>query len=130
MIAWFARQTAEWIGRRACLVIVALGAGMLAAYLVALSAFPTRGDRAIFGDATHHFVQLRSVVFDRDLHFRNEYTRIYGLQGGEPGTEWVDRDFTETGHVRNYMPVGPALLWAPLYLLCRQVCMRCSRLPD
>ena len=75
------------------------------------------GDRAIVGDATHHFVQLRSLVFDRDLHFRNEYTRIYGLQGGEPGTEWVHRDFTETGHVRNYMPVGPALLWAPLYLL-------------
>jgi hypothetical protein len=104
-------------GRRAGFVIAMLGAGMLVAYLTALSAVPRANGRAIFGDATHHFVQLRSLVFDRDLHFQNDYTRIYGLQRGKPGTEWVYRDFTETGHVRNYMPVGPALLWAPLYLL-------------
>ena len=108
-------------GRRAGFVIGMLGAGMLVAYLTALSAVPRANGRAVFGDATHHFVQLRSLVFDRDLQFQNEYTRIYDLQGGEPGTEWVYRDFTETGHVRNFMPVGPALLWAPLYLLATTI---------
>jgi hypothetical protein len=72
--------------------------------------------RIVVGDAVHHFVQLRSAVFDRDLHFRNEYMRLYGLEGPVPGTEWIF-DGTATGHVRNYMPVGPALLWAPAFLL-------------
>jgi hypothetical protein len=109
------------IARKATVAIVALGVVMLAAYLTALSLSPRAGSRAIFGDATHHFVQLRSAVFDGDLHFQNEYTDIYRPRGGKPGTEWIDRDFTATGHVRNYMPVGPALLWAPLYLLATGV---------
>ena len=81
-------------GRRAGFVIGMLGVGMLVAYLTALSAVPRANGRAVFGDATHIFVQLRSLVFDRDLHFQNDYTRIYNLQGGGPGTEWVYRDFT------------------------------------
>jgi hypothetical protein len=98
-------------------VVVGLGAVMLIAYLGAAAVMPKPGGRVIFGDATHHFVQLRSVVFDHDLDFRNDYQRIYGLTREEPGTEWIFSDLTKTGHVRNYMPVGPAILWAPLYLL-------------
>ncbi len=90
---------------------------MLAAYVVSILVFPKPGGRIVFGDATHLFVQLRSLVFDRDLDFRNEYVRIYGLRGGEFGTEWVATELTPTGHVRNYMPIGPALLWVPLYLV-------------
>jgi len=97
--------------------IALTGAILLAAHLVAAVVLAKPNGRVVFGDATHHFVQLRSLVFDRDLNFQNEYTRIYELRGGEPETEWVTRDLTSTGHVRNYMPIGPALLWAPLYLL-------------
>lgn len=94
------------------------GAIMLAAYVTAIVAFPKPGGRVVTGDATHQFVQLRSMVYDRDLHFQNEYVRLYGLEAGPaPGTEWVFTELTSTGHVRNYMPVGPALLWAPLYLV-------------
>jgi hypothetical protein len=106
-----------WATAHAGALIIATGATLLAAYVFAMTAFPRADGRVVIGDATHHFVQLRSVVFDRDLHFQNDYTRIYRLAGGERGTEWVTRDFTEKGYVRNYMPVGPALLWAPLYLL-------------
>jgi hypothetical protein len=97
--------------------IVAVGACLLLAYLTAMTAMRKPDGRVVVGDATHHFVQLRSMVFDHDLDFRNEYMRIYGLQRAEPGTEWIFTELTRTGHVRNYMPVGPALLWAPLYLL-------------
>lgn len=97
-------------------VIGGIGALLLVAYLSALVLFPKPNGRVIIGDAVHHFVQLRSIVFDRDLQFRNEYVRVYGLTGSEPGTEWIFTDLTETGHVRNYMPVGPALLWAPVYI--------------
>lgn len=87
-------------------------------YCAAILGFPKPGGRVVTGDATHQFVQLRSMVFDRDLHFQNEYVHLYGLHDGPvEGTEWVFTELTPTGHVRNYMPVGPALLWAPLYVI-------------
>ena len=104
------------IERRTARVILAFGALFALAYLTSIVVLPKPGGRLLLGDALHHYVQLRSVVFDGDLHFRNEYIRMYGLQGGEPGTGWIYQD-TETGHVRNYMPAGPAILWAPLFLL-------------
>jgi hypothetical protein len=98
-------------------VVAAVGALMLAAYLASIVLSPKPDGRVVLGDALHQFVQLRSLVFDHDLDFRNEYFRLYGLKGNEPGTEWVTTELTVTGRVRNYMPVGPALLDAPLYLL-------------
>ena len=97
-------------------VIVFIGLLFAVAYASSLVLRPKPDGRILIGDALHHYVQLRSAVFDRDLHFRNEYVRMYGLKGDEPGTEWVYEP-TTTGHVRNLMPVGPALLWAPLFLL-------------
>jgi hypothetical protein len=110
-------RLAGTVANRTGTVILALGGLMLAAHVASILIFPKPGGRIVFGDATHHFVQLRSIVFDRDLDFRNEYIRLYGLRGGEPDTEWVTTELTVTGHVRNYMPVGPALLDVPLTLL-------------
>ena len=111
------RRSLTWETRHAGALIVAAGTIMLAAYLAAVSVFPRPDGRIVIGDATHHFVQLRSIVFDRDVHFQNDYTRLYRLSGDERDVEWVTRDFTDQGYVRNYMPVGPAILWAPLYLV-------------
>jgi hypothetical protein len=86
------------------------------AYGASLVLLPKPDGRIVMGDAVHHYVQLRSAVFDRDLHFENEYVRLYGLKGGEPETEWVHGS-TPTGYVRNYMPVGPALVWSPVFLV-------------
>lgn len=97
-------------------IIAIIGFLFAAAYGGSLVLRPKPDGRILIGDALHHYVQLRSAVFDQDLHFRNEYVRMYRLKGGEPGTEWV-YEGTTTGHVRNLMPVGPALLWAPLFLL-------------
>jgi hypothetical protein len=107
---------ARWLERHIGLAIVALACLFSAAYMTSLVVFPKPDGRVVVGDALHHYVQLRSAVFDRDLHFRNEYVRMYQLHGGEPGTEWI-YEGTPTGHVRNLMPVGPALVWAPAFLL-------------
>ena len=96
--------------------IVLIAVLFAAAYTASLILRPKPDGRIVIGDALHHYVQLRSVVFDGDLHFRNEYIRLYRLSGSEPETEWV-YESTPTGHVRNLMPVGPALLWAPAFLL-------------
>jgi hypothetical protein len=112
----FRLRLASLVTERTGRVIVILGAAMLVVYLTATEVLRKPNGRVIFGDATHHFVQLRSMVFDHDFDFQNDYMRIYGLTKYEPETNWIFYDHTATGKVRNYMPVGPALLWAPLYL--------------
>ena len=77
----------RWPGR------IVAGTGLLCAalYLTATLAFPRPGGRLIAGDAVHHFVYLRSLVFDRDLRFQNEYIRMYGLTREVPDADWVYR---------------------------------------
>ena len=105
-----------WLERHPGRAIAAIALLFAIAYTASLVLRPKPDGRIVVGDALHHYVQLRSAVFDRDLHFTNEYVRLYRLQGGEPGTEWV-YEATATGHVRNLMPVGPAILWAPAFLV-------------
>jgi hypothetical protein len=98
-------------------LICTLGGLMLAAYVASAIVMPKADGRIIIGDATHHFVQLRSVVYDRDVDFANDYALIYGLdlQSAE-GRAWVGERLSPTGIVRNFMPFGPAVAWAPLYI--------------
>jgi hypothetical protein len=106
----------RWPGR----VVLSTGLTCAALYLAATTAFPRPGGRIIAGDAVHHFVYLRSLVFDRDLRFQNEYIRMYGLTQEVPDGDWVFRP-SATGHVRNMMPIGPAVVWAPAYLAAAAV---------
>jgi hypothetical protein len=98
-------------------VIAAITVLFLCAYGTSLVWLAKPDGRIVFGDALHHYVQLRSAVFDRDLKFTNEYLRIYGPGAGQDSeTDWIVKT-NETGHIRNLMPVGPAILWSPLFLL-------------
>jgi hypothetical protein len=101
--------------RRPGRTLVAVGLVFALAYAASLILLPKPDGRVVIGDAVHYYVYLRSAVFDGDLAFRNDYVRMYRLEGGEPDTEWVYQP-TATGHTRNLMSVGPALLWLPLYL--------------
>ena len=56
-------------------------------------------------DSGAYFAYLRSLVFDGDLDFANEW----GHWGWERGRR------TRTGMVRNGQSVGPAVLWSPAY---------------
>jgi hypothetical protein len=108
--------------RRPGRVIAATGVTMAAAYSLAIVLLPRPSGRLVAGDAIHHYVQLRSIVFDGDLHFLNDYQ---GLETGRAladrdGEEWLEQR-TVTGHVPNLMPVGPALFWAPLFLVATAV---------
>jgi hypothetical protein len=98
------------------LVISTVGALFLGAYVSSVVFLPKPDGRVIVGDAVHHFVQLRSAVVDGDLDFANDYAALYGFDvDAAEGRAWLADRRTETGLVRNLMPVGPALLWAPLY---------------
>jgi hypothetical protein len=101
--------------RRPGTIIGAVGLIFVLAYTSSLVLLPKPTGRIVLGDAVHYYVYLRSAVFDRDLQFRNEYVQIYGLRGGEADTEWIYAP-TATGHTRNLMSVGPAIVWSPLFL--------------
>jgi hypothetical protein len=108
-------RIAALVEHHTSVVVATIAVVFAIAYGASLVVRPKPDGRIVVGDALHHYVQLRSLVFDRDVHFQNEYVRMYRLKGGEPGTEWV-YESTPTGYVRNLMPVGPALLWAPAFL--------------
>jgi hypothetical protein len=103
-------------GRNPGRTILALTVLMTLAYSAGVVLLPKRDGRIVVGDTSHYYVYLRSTVFDHDLNFQNDYIRLYGLNGTEPGTKWVYEP-TATGHVRNMMSIGPPLVWAPMFLL-------------
>src|SRR5918997_2603373 len=68
-------------------------------------------------DEIEYFAYLRSLYFDRDLFFDNEYRYFYDRNIARAHFfKETFLDFaTPTGHRRNFAPIGSALLWAPFY---------------
>jgi hypothetical protein len=110
------RRFCDAIERHPGTTIVGIGCMLALTYGAALLFFPKVSGRVVVGDAVHYYVYLRSVVFDGDLQFHNDYVRLYGLTHKTPGVAWMYEPLS-TGYIRNLMPVGPAIAWAPLYLL-------------
>jgi hypothetical protein len=101
--------------RRPGATLAIIGLVFTLAYGASLVMLPKPNGQIVVGDAIEHYVQLRSAVFDLDLQFLNDYAGLYRVdEQAMAGVAAVKS--TPTGHMRNYMPVGPALLWAPLFL--------------
>lgn len=83
-----------------------LGALLLLPPLVAqLELPPPRLD----ADAVEYYSHLRSLYFDHDVDFANEFEHFGILSRGDKAQP------TKTGHRRTIFSVGPALLWMPFY---------------
>jgi hypothetical protein len=84
--------------------------------LFALS-LPAVTTRIYSSDEIQYFAYLRSVWFDRDLSFDNEYRYFYdrGIARAAGFHETFLERTTETGRRINFGTVGCALLWAPFY---------------
>jgi hypothetical protein len=90
---------------------------LVALFLVTL---PLVTPRIRGADEIQHFAHLRSIVFDQDLDFGDEYARFVaadpvGLAGFR--ATFLELREPETGRFLNFAPVGSALLWSPFYLL-------------
>lgn len=94
-------------------------------FLISLPAVTVRFYAA---DEIEYFAYLRSMWFDGDLSFDNEYRYFYergvaqGRRAREDGGRYGDRfkqtfldTTTATGLRINFAPVGSAILWAPFY---------------
>ena len=79
-------------GLRRALPVLALAACLLPTYL--------DHSRSLESDGIHYYTYLRSLLFDGDLDLANDYVLLGHPQRGP-----------------NVLPVGAALLWAPLVLV-------------
>jgi hypothetical protein len=60
-------------------------------------------------DGFYYYAYLRSMAFDRDFNFANDYT-LLGLQDHPQLFQP-----TRTKHVQSAASIGPAILWAPFF---------------
>jgi hypothetical protein len=71
-------------------------------------------------DGFYYFSNLRSLAFDRDVEFSNDY-RMLGL--GDKSHLFV---LTRTGHAQSAWTIGPALVWAPFFAAAHPIAQRLS----
>ena len=106
-------KTLELFERRPYVVIVTIGIMFSLSYVMAMTLFPRAHGRVIDGDGNQYYAYVRSMVFDADFNFVNDYQLLYG---SEDGGVWTTTR-TSTGHAINLMSIGPALLWLPAFLM-------------
>lgn len=91
-----------------------LGVVSLVVLLFCLT-LPAVTTRFYAADEVEFFAWARSVAFDRDADFENEYQYFY--DSGAVHTSGFRETFlereTESGRRPNFTPVGTAILWAP-----------------
>ena len=78
---------------------------------------PAVTPRLYASDEIQYFSYLRSLWFDHDLDFENEYQYFYerGIARGEGFHETFLERTTATGRRINFGTIGCAILWAPFY---------------
>jgi hypothetical protein len=83
-------------------------------FLVSLPAVTTR---IYASDEVEYFSYLRSLWFDRDVSFENEYRYFYehGLSRASGFHETFLERQTVTGLRENWASIGCAILWSPFY---------------
>jgi hypothetical protein len=99
--------------------------GALAIIALFLLLLPISFPRVALSDEVQYYAYLRSLYFDGDLDFRNEYEHFAWL--GEQNNDMAVRNALlrnddqnpnpRTGKLRNVAPVGSAIMWSPGFVL-------------
>ena len=89
-------------------------AALLAAFVLSLPAVTAR---IYASDEVEYFSYLRSLWFDHDVSFDNEYRYFYDhdVARAEGFHATFLEDETDAGRRRNFGTIGCALLWSPFY---------------
>lgn len=87
--------------------------------LVFLISLPAVTTRVYSSDEIQYFAYLRSLWFDRDLSFENEYQYFYdhGIAQSQGFHETFLERRTEAGRRVNFGTIGCAMLWSPFYAI-------------
>ncbi|MCA1559397.1 MAG: hypothetical protein LC753_11525 [Acidobacteria bacterium] len=101
-----------------CCRLLALSPRELVALIAAFAlTLPAVTPRIYSSDEVQYFSYLRSLWFDRDVSFENEYRYFYthGFANTEGFQETLLERQTPAGRRINFGTIGCALLWAPFY---------------
>lgn len=83
--------------------------------------------RVAASDEIEYFSYLPSILFDRDLSFRNQYEYFCNLDFENCVRSRFKETFldqsTATGMQINFAPIGTAVLWLPFYLVAHLVAL-------
>ena len=104
-----------WLERPHAGVTLILGLALFFWLCFALAGTFSPPEERITGvDPVAYYAWVRSLAFDHDLDFENEYRELVPQEALTDGSP-VDPDGprTPTGHVPNVFSMGPGLLWAP-----------------
>ena len=86
------------------------GAGLILAALFTVGlALQLHLGARLQSDGFYYFSYLRSLAFDRDVNFMNDY-RLLGL-----GDKTHLFQPTRTGHAESAWTIGPAIVWSPFF---------------
>lgn len=98
-------------------VVAGVRGAWIALILAGVLALPAATPRLYASDEIQYFAYLRSLWFDHDLSFDNEYRHFYdrGIAVAWTFRETYLERTTATGLRYNYGTIGAALLWAPFY---------------
>lgn len=90
---------------------------LLIVALLAVLTLPAVTTRIYASDEVQYFAYLRSLAFDGDLSFENEYQHFFDAGAGGAGFHetFLEERYTRAGRRINFGTIGPALLWAPFY---------------
>lgn len=104
-----------WLERPHVGIALLLGLGLFFWLCFALAGTFSAPEERITGvDPVAYYAWLRSIAFDHDLDFENEYRELVPKEALTKGSP-VDPDGprTPSGRVPNVFSIGPGLLWAP-----------------
>src|SRR5438105_68120 len=95
--------------------------GLLVIIAIFVLLLPISTPRLYATDEAQYYAYLRSIYFDGDLDFRNEYEHFaeVGASHGDTAIRDallktdVQNPNPRTGKLRNVAPIGSALMWSP-----------------
>lgn len=88
---------------------------IIGAWLISLLLYFTP---VISHDGTEYYAYLRSLLIDGDLRFNNDLDPAQSPFAGTPNLAATP---TETGYTPNLATVGPAIVWAPFWLIAHGI---------
>ena len=102
-------------------VIWSIGTVFVVVYIASQTIVPGAHSRIINGDAIQYYAYLHSLTVDGDFDFTNDYRLLYDTAEPEASSNVWLTTVTPTGRAPNMMALGPAVLWAPAFLLVAAV---------
>ena len=93
---------------------------------------PGVNPRLYSSDEIQYFAYLRSLWFDHDLSFENEYRYFYdrGIAKSDGFRETFLERQTGTGRRINFATIGCAILWTPFYVVGHAIALASGAVPD